>query len=77
MPLYIKKLYVVPTREEADAFNDERDYCSEIYAPEYAIFYGAIPEDLRYDEIEIRYDGVRNSIYENNLAEYHRKGFED
>lgn len=73
MALYIKKLYVLPSREEADAFNDARDYASELYAPEYAIFYGCLPSGIRYEEIEIRYDGTRNARYENHLAQFQRK----
>lgn len=72
MALYVKKLYVLATREEADAFNDARDYSSEFYAQEYAIFYGALLSGVRYHEIEIQYDGVRNSKYEAHLAQFQR-----
>lgn len=72
MALYIKKLYVLPSREDADAFNDARNYASEFYAPEYAIFYGCLPSGIRYKEIEIQYDGIRNSKYESHLAQFQR-----
>lgn len=81
MALYIRTLYVVETRDEADAFNDAHDYASEIYAPEYAIPYGAAPHGLRYENVVFRYQGVRNSAYEKHLAENKReditRGFYD
>lgn len=72
MPMYIKTLHVVANAEEADAFNDSHDYCSEIYAPEYAIQYGALPHGRRFETAIIHYEGTRNSTYELNLAEFQR-----
>lgn len=73
MALYVKTLYVLPSREDADAFNDARNFASELYAEEYAIAYGTIPNSLRYEEIRIEYEGTRNSKYEIELAQYQRK----
>lgn len=81
MTLYINTLYIVETRKDAEDFNAARDYCSEIYAPEYAIPYGAIPHGFRYENVIITYAGPRNSKYENEIAKNVRKdidrGFTD
>lgn len=81
MPMYIKTLHIVETHEEAEAFNDAREYASEIYAPEYAIAYGVIPHGRRFETVIIHYKGTRNSAYETEVAQFQRndisRGFTD
>lgn len=63
MALYTKLLILVDTQEEADAINSEANR-EDMWHDKYALVYGSHTIGLRYQDVEIRYGGVRNSDYE-------------
>lgn len=81
MTLYIKKLHVLDSPDSADAFNAEHCESGEVYTEDYAIAYGDLLNDIRFELAVIQYKGTRNSAYEWALAQYQRddvsRGFEN
>ena len=67
MALYTRLLILTNTDEEATAINAKQNRVA-MYYDEYAFPYGHLAHGVLFHDIEIRYDGVRNSLYEKEVA---------
>lgn len=68
MALYTRLLILVNTPQEAEAINSDVDR-TDIFYDHFAIPYGFNTNGMRYEAVEIRYDGVRNMEYERYVAQ--------
>lgn len=76
MTIYTKLLILVDTQEEANAINSDANR-EDMWHDRYAIVYGDMSIGMRYEDVEIRYEGVRNSDYEaREIAQGLRKDLE-